>query len=107
MGTRMSIPNPPFSPKTLRFPPFWPRAGLVSFGSLNVDTGELAYKPVLKTTVRPPVQLMRFLAGGEPIVCTGGHPFWICVDGWVMARHFAPGGRPHCVTGTAQISFLF
>lgn len=48
--------------------------------SQNVKTGELAYKPVLKTTVRPPAQLMSFLAGGKPIVCTGGHPFWSCGD---------------------------
>ncbi|MHC4180876.1 MAG: polymorphic toxin-type HINT domain-containing protein, partial [Planctomycetota bacterium] len=71
--------------------------------SQDVETGELAYKPVLKTTVRPPVQLMKFDAGGEAIVCTGGHPFWVCGDGWVMSRRLMPGARFHGVTGSTKI----
>ena len=74
--------------------------------SQDIETGELACRPVCKTTVRPPVQLMKFDAGVETIVCTGGHPFWICGDGWVMARHLAPGTRLHRVTGTAGVASL-
>lgn len=71
--------------------------------SQNVETGELTYKPVLKTTVRPPARWTKFNAGGDKIVCTGGHPFWICGDGWVMARHLTPGTRFHSVTGTMPV----
>lgn len=74
--------------------------------SQDIESGELVYKPVLRTTVRPPVQLMKFDAGSETIVCTGGHPFWICGDGWIMARHLAPGTRLHGVTGTGGVASL-
>lgn len=69
--------------------------------SQDIETGCLAYKPVLRTTVRPPAELIKFKAGGKTIVCTGGHPFWVCGDGWLMARHIMPGARCHQVTGTA------
>jgi hypothetical protein len=45
--------------------------------SQNVETGELAYKPVLRTTIGQPVELVAVKAGEDTIQCTGGHAFWV------------------------------
>jgi hypothetical protein len=74
--------------------------------SQDAETGELAYKPVLRTTVREPVKLLKIEFGGESIKCSGGHPFWVCGDGWVKARDLAPGKPFHGVTGTVEIGSL-
>jgi hypothetical protein len=71
--------------------------------SQNVQTGELAYKPVLRTTFRPPAALLELQTHGETIACTGGHPFWVCGEGWVMGRNLAPGTRFHRPTGTTPV----
>ena len=39
--------------------------------SQDVETGELAYKPVLQTTVRPPKELWTVRFNDETIVTTG------------------------------------
>jgi len=71
--------------------------------SQNVETGELGYKPVLRTTVRPPATLLELQTHGETVGCTGGHPFWVCGEGWVMGRDLTPGKRFHGPTGTTPI----
>lgn len=72
--------------------------------SQNVDTGELAYKPVLRTTVRPKSILVRILAETETIETSAGHPFWISGEGWIKARELKPGMELHSVEGTTRIS---
>ena len=52
----------------------------------DIDTGELAYKPVLRTTVRPAKPLVRLQIGDEAIVATGGHRFWVSGEGWTKSR---------------------
>jgi hypothetical protein len=64
-------------------------------------TGELAYKPVLKTTKRPPGPLVVIRSGGETIKTSGGHPFWVVGEGWVRARRLRAGREFHAVSGTA------
>lgn len=59
--------------------------------SRNVFTGELAYKPVLRTTIRPAAPLVRIQAGAHVIEASGGHPFWVAGDGWKKARDIEPG----------------
>ncbi len=66
-------------------------------------TGELAYKPVLKTTVRPPTQMLKIVVGDEALQCSGGHPFWITGKGWLFARDLEEGMRLHTVEGTAEV----
>jgi len=72
--------------------------------SQNPATGELAYKPVLQTTRREPVDLITFQTGDESIQCSGGHLFWVAGEGWVKARDLKPGTRLHGVTGTAPVN---
>ncbi|MFQ5733649.1 MAG: polymorphic toxin-type HINT domain-containing protein [Planctomycetaceae bacterium] len=69
----------------------------------NVETGELAYKPVLKTTVRRARPLLKLDIGPRTINVTGGHPFWISGKGWMKARDVTDGMRMHDVTGTTAV----
>jgi hypothetical protein len=69
----------------------------------NVETGELAYKPVLKTTVRPPKELATLRLDAETIVCTGGHRFWKSGSGWIKARDVASQTMLHTVTGNVPV----
>ncbi|MBI3864425.1 MAG: Hint domain-containing protein [Planctomycetia bacterium] len=69
----------------------------------NVETGELAYKPVLKTTVRPPKELTTLRLADESIVCTGGHKFWNSGSGWIRARDLNAQALLHTVTGNTPV----
>jgi hypothetical protein len=66
-------------------------------------TGELAYKPVLKSTVRPKVEVLSLKVGDETIRATGGHPFWVLGQGWVRTRMLEPGMRLFSVHGSAPV----
>jgi len=68
--------------------------------SQNVETGELDYKPVLKTTVRPQRPLIALEIGPRTVHLTPGHPFWIPGRGWTRARDIKAGMLLHDVTGT-------
>jgi hypothetical protein len=91
------------------------------------ETGELAYKSVLKTTVRPPAAMMTLsvqspkprsprlasedliaenLTGSESFVSTKGHPFWVNDKGWQMTKNLEPGNRLHTVTGSVAVQSL-
>ncbi|MHC4177362.1 MAG: polymorphic toxin-type HINT domain-containing protein, partial [Planctomycetota bacterium] len=71
--------------------------------SQDPETGQLAYKPVLRTTVGPPLKLVKVPAGGESFDCTGGHLFWVSGKGWVRARKLQAGEVLHGVTGTTAV----
>jgi hypothetical protein len=71
--------------------------------SQDVESGELAFKPVFKTTVRPPVALMKITTDRGDLVCTGGHPFWVNGESWLYARELQPGMRFHSVDGSSEI----
>jgi hypothetical protein len=71
--------------------------------SQDVATGELAFKPVLQTTIRPPKELVTLGIGDETIVCTGGHRFWNSGSGWIKARDIEPHTMLHTVTGNAPV----
>lgn len=92
--------------------PVWTERGLVAIDkvqigdmvlSKNIETGELAYKPVLKTTVRPAVPLMKLEIGTRTISLTKGHPFWISGHGWLKARDIKDGMLMHDVTGATEV----
>ena len=78
----------------------------VSVGDLvlsqNVETGQLAYKPVLRAAVRPPLALVAVTVGKDVLRCTGGHPFWTPGRGWVHARRLDPPAFLHALTGTVE-----
>ncbi len=55
------------------------------------ETGELAYRPVLATTIRPPEQVVKIRTTTELIEATSGHPLWVDGDGWSMASDLKSG----------------
>ncbi len=67
------------------------------------DTGELAYKVVLRTTLRPPARMVEIKAGGETIHTTLGHPFWVAGRGWQMAKQLKAGDLLHGLAGATPI----
>jgi hypothetical protein len=69
----------------------------------DVETGELAYKPVLQTTIRPPKELTTLRFGDETVVCTGGHRFWSSGSGWIKARDLEPHTLLHTATGNTPV----
>jgi hypothetical protein len=71
--------------------------------SQNVDTGELAYRPVLGRTVRPPSEIMNLSCGGETIRTTRGHLFWVAGTGWQMAKELQKGAVLHGAPGSAAV----
>lgn len=67
-------------------------------------TGEIAFKPVLRTSIRPPETTVRIVTVSDPIVCTGGHPFWVAGSGWVKARSLKSGAELHTLSGPVRVS---
>jgi hypothetical protein len=66
-------------------------------------TGELSYKPVLQTTVRPASALVELKVGGEIVRTSGGHPFWVAGEGWIKARDLKAGMELHGVNGSVLV----
>jgi hypothetical protein len=71
--------------------------------SQDVETGQLDYRPVLATTVRPPSSLRHIRLTDESITATAGHPFWVAGTGWRMAKFLKPGDRLHRLDGSTEI----
>lgn len=67
------------------------------------ETGELAYKPIVGLTNRPPSPLVEVKAGSATIRATRGHPFWVSGLGWQMAKELQTGQRLHTITGPLEI----
>lgn len=72
----------------------------------DAETGELAYKVVLQTTIRPPSRLFKIHAGDETIEASAGHPFWVSGEGWVKARDLRGGMELHTSTGPVRIALV-
>jgi hypothetical protein len=71
--------------------------------SQDQDTGELRYQVVLQTTIRPPSELLRIVAGTETIETTLGHPFWVSGQGWKMAKELKAVDLLHSLGGAVRI----
>jgi hypothetical protein len=67
------------------------------------ESGELAFKPVLHTTVGRAKELLRLRIGDDTITATGGHRFWVSGEGRVKARDLKPQMLIHTVTGNAPV----
>lgn len=57
------------------------------------DTGELSFRFVLATTVRPAENTTRLRLKGEDLVATDGHPMWVVGKGWRQAKDIQAGAR--------------
>jgi len=66
-------------------------------------SGELAYKPVLRTTVRPSSKLVKISLGEETVESSGGHLFWVAGQGWIRARKMQPAALLHGVAGSVRV----
>lgn len=72
--------------------------------SQDVETGELAFKPVYHTTVRTSPGSAIIQLAGDQLKCTPCHPFWVNGKGWRMARELAPGDRFHSIDGAVDVT---
>lgn len=71
--------------------------------SQDQETGELAYRTVLGTTLRQPSPNVRFWCGDDKITATLGHPVWIAGEGWRMAKFLRTGQLVHTLGGAVRI----
>lgn len=73
----------------------------------DVETGEVAYKAVLQTTVRPPAKMVCIEAGNDiKLTATGGHRMWVSGEGWVRARQLKSGQPLHTLNGAVLVSHV-
>ncbi len=66
-------------------------------------SGELAYRTVLRVTAGRPMPMVRIGVGGETIQATRGHGFWVCGEGWKMAKELQVAMRLHGVSGAVTV----
>ncbi len=80
--------------------PVWTKTGLVPIERLSAGdlvlsqdtaTGELAFRAIVRRTVRDPSPAMHLRCGSETITATIGHPFFKLGEGWTMVKQLAPG----------------
>ena len=69
-------------------------------------SGELAFKAVLGVTERKPSERIKIGIGSDTILATRGHPFWVCGEGWKMAKELKVGQRLHTVSGAVTVDAL-
>jgi hypothetical protein len=92
--------------------PVWTEQGLLAIEKIavgdrvlsqDVETGELGFKPVLRTTIRPPKELWTVRFNDESLVMTGGHHLWSSGGGWVKSRDLESQALLHTVTGNTPV----
>jgi hypothetical protein len=71
--------------------------------SQSPNTGELAFKMVQTVTKAKPAPMVKITVGGEEIVSTLGHPFWVVGQRWTMAKHLQEGSLLHSVSGPVSV----
>lgn len=59
--------------------------------TMDVQTGERCFRPVLDTTIRAPSPLMHIATSNYQLLATPGHPFWVEGSGWRMAKELEAG----------------
>ncbi len=93
----------------------WTKSGPVSIEDVHVgdmvlsqspQTGELAYRPVYETTLRPPSPTVNLTIDDETITATLGHRFWVDGRGWQMARLLKQDMPLHSLDGRAQLAAI-
>jgi hypothetical protein len=72
----------------------------------DVESGELAYKPVLAVTLRLPGPRMRIGLGSQTITATPSHPFWVDGQGWRMTKQLEVGHCLHTLSGGLPVESI-
>lgn len=72
----------------------------------SADTGELAYKPIIGRTLRPPTAILNLSLGGEKLSATKGHPFWVAGVGWKMTKELEDGTILHGIHGPVRVDHV-
>ena len=67
--------------------------------SEDIETGELAFKPVLAHTIRPEAPTLTIKTPADELHCSPGHPFWVSGKGWRMAKELEPGMSVYLLHG--------
>ena len=90
----------------------WAETGVVTIAEVKIgdrvlaqdpNSGELSFKLVVYTTLRPPSPLTRIDIAGEDIFATKGHPLWVVNEGWRMAKLLQKDDHVHGVNGGLNI----
>jgi hypothetical protein len=97
-----------FVPGTPVWTPRGPRPiETISVGDLvlaqNPETGELAFRAVLETTLGPPSRIVSFRCAKETISTTLGHRFWVNRRGWTMAKSLQESAELHGLHGPVRL----
>jgi hypothetical protein len=71
--------------------------------SQEIGTGELAYRPIQTTTLRPATPVLKVAFADQAILVTPGHPFWVNGLGWRSAKHLLPGMPLHSLDGSMTV----
>ena len=71
--------------------------------SQDVETGEVALKPVLTTTTRPAEQLVRITTEREVLEATDGHPLWEQENGWTLASKLTSSTALYALDKSVEI----
>lgn len=66
-------------------------------------TGELAYRPVLETSLTPTAPVVRVKMPQEEFVTTRGHRFWVEGTGWLMAKELPTTATLHSLAGGLKV----
>ena len=74
--------------------------------SKNAITGELAYKPVLETTVRESDSIVEVVMNGERLLVTRGHPMWVNGRQWQMAKQLRSGDILNGAKGPVRVDSI-
>ncbi len=92
--------------------PVWTQSGPVAIEKIKIGdlvlsqdphTGELNYRPVVDTTIRPPSGTVKLRIDQETIVTTRGHRLWIAGKGWEMAKFLKPGSNLVTASGSVDL----
>ena len=69
----------------------------------STDSGALGYRPILVVHHNPPSATFRIRVGGESIVSSHFHRFWVAGKGWVMARELRAGDPVRTLGGVEPV----
>lgn len=70
----------------------------------DVETGEIAWKPVIQPTKRSATKVLKLTVGDESFFCSLKHPFWKTGRGWIWAKELAVGDLVRTINGSLPVT---